>query len=45
MTERFAERLAARPEPHVVLSGDLDRRLERAATAVDALLARGWRFG
>ena len=45
MTARFAERLAARPEPHLVLNGDPGSRLERAAAVVDALLARGWRFG
>ena len=42
MTGRFAERLAERPEPHVVLTGDHGSRLERAAAAVDALLAGPW---
>ena len=41
MTRRFAERLAERPEPHLVLSGAHRVRLERAAVAVDAL---GWRI-
>ena len=45
MTARFAERLAERPEPHVLLSGDHAARLERAVAAVDALLACGWSFG
>jgi HTH-type transcriptional regulator, transcriptional repressor of NAD biosynthesis genes len=44
MTRRFAERLAERPEPHLVLSGGHDARLHRAAAAVDALLAGGWRL-
>ena len=42
MTGRFAERLTERPEPHVVLTGDHGSRLERAAAAVDALLAGPW---
>jgi NadR type nicotinamide-nucleotide adenylyltransferase len=45
MTRRFAERLAERPEPFLHLSGSHATRLERAAAEVDALLARGWRFG
>jgi HTH-type transcriptional regulator, transcriptional repressor of NAD biosynthesis genes len=42
MTRRFRERLTERPEPHVVVSGDRQARLRRAAAAVDAVLARGW---
>jgi HTH-type transcriptional regulator, transcriptional repressor of NAD biosynthesis genes len=45
MTARFAERLAERPEPHVVLTGNHAARLARAVAEVDALLTRGWRFG
>jgi HTH-type transcriptional regulator, transcriptional repressor of NAD biosynthesis genes len=45
MTARFAERLAERPVPHVLLSGSHAARLERASAEVDALLARGWSFG
>jgi hypothetical protein len=45
MTGRCAERLAERAEPHAVLSGDYALCLARAAAAVEALLARGWRFG
>ncbi len=42
MTGRFAERLAERPEPHLVLTGDHESRVEQAAAAIDALLARAW---
>ncbi len=44
MTRRFAERLAERAEPHLVLTGGHGSRLARAAAAVDALLAGGWRL-
>lgn len=42
MTARFRARLAARPEPHVVLSGSHERRLATAVSAVDEVLAAGW---
>lgn len=42
MTGRFAEVLAGRP--HVRVSGTREERLAQALAAVDALLARGWRF-
>jgi HTH-type transcriptional regulator, transcriptional repressor of NAD biosynthesis genes len=42
MTRRFRERLAARPEPHVVVGGDHARRLAEAVAAVDEIVASGW---
>jgi nicotinamide riboside kinase len=42
MTERFRERLAARPEPHVVVRGSREERLAAAVAAIDARLAEGW---
>jgi NadR type nicotinamide-nucleotide adenylyltransferase len=42
MTERFRERLAERPEPHVEVRGSHEGRMAAAVAAIDALLARGW---
>jgi HTH-type transcriptional repressor of NAD biosynthesis genes len=44
MTERFRERLAARPEPVIEVSGTPLQRLAAATEAIDAVLTRGWRF-
>lgn len=44
MTGRFRTELTRRGLPHVVLTGPHEQRLRTAVTAVDALLARGWRF-
>ncbi|MDQ1653844.1 MAG: HTH-type transcriptional regulator, transcriptional repressor of biosynthesis s [Cryptosporangiaceae bacterium] len=44
MTGRFRAELAARPVPHLELSGGRAERLARAVEACDAVLAAGWRL-
>ena len=42
MTERFRERLAARPEPVLEVAGSHEERLDAAVRAIDPLLR--WEF-
>ena len=42
MTDRFAQELAARPEPWLLVSGDPDARLKAAAAFVDGVVGPGW---
>ncbi|MGH3378726.1 MAG: AAA family ATPase [Actinoallomurus sp.] len=44
MSCRFAEELARRGLPHLMVTGSPSRRLAVAVEAIDAVLAKGWNF-